>query len=207
MRDASKKRKFEQSIELVINTTGIDFKKAENRIDLAVELPHATSKQSAVKPLVFVRDKDFASQLKDRAKAIDEADIPKIKKKELAELMENYNAFFAEAPVMVAVGKHLGQELAPKGRMPRPIEPRMASFESALKNVRTGMRVSNNKGKYMPVVHAPIGKEKFTNDQLADNALAVYNAVAGALSQKEQNIKSAYVKLTMGPAIGVKLGK
>lgn len=207
MRDSSKQRKFEQSVELAINFTGIDFKKAENRIDAYVQLPYSTGKSEA-SVCLFARDKNFASEAKPKlARVIMESEIEKMDKKSANALAEEFDSFIAEGPVMLTVGKFLGQILAPKGKMPKPIQPELSALEQALKGIKSGTRVSNKKGKYMPVVHAMIGREKMKDEELAENFLAVYNAVFAELPRKEQNIKSSYVKLSMGPSIKVVLQK
>ena len=86
----------------------------------------------------IINDKEIEALAKDKAK--------------LAELM-SFDALFAEGPCMLTVAKFLGQQLAPKGKMPKPIVS-AALFEEALAKARTQITVSNKKGKFMPVVHA-----------------------------------------------------
>jgi len=203
MRDVSKQRKFKQSVDLAINFKGLDFKKAENRIDVTASLPYSTGKGSA-KIAVFANDKNFISVITGKvARVITEDEIPRLDKKEASKLAEEFDAFLAEGPVMLTVGRHLGQILAPKGKMPRVIEPDLSALESALKGMKSGVRVTNKKGRFMPVVHVLIGKEEFPNEHLAENALTVYQAVLAKLPDSEQNVKSVFVKTTMGPAVKV----
>ena len=90
-RGLSKKRKFEQSVELILNFKGIDFKKADNRIDIDVKLPYATGKQGNAKVLVFAKDKLFASEVKGIvAKVIMDTEIPNLKKKDVDALIKEY---------------------------------------------------------------------------------------------------------------------
>ncbi|AJF59996.1 MAG: hypothetical protein J4224_01395 [Candidatus Diapherotrites archaeon] len=204
MRDASKKRNFVQSIDLTINFKGIDFKKAENRVDVEVTMPNPTGKHSEVKTLVFVKDKDFASQLKGKAsKIIMDEQIPSLKKKDVEELVSNYNVLLAEGQAILAVGKYLGQQLAPRGKMPKPIQPSINSFEEMISKSSTSLNVSNKKGKFMPLVHVTVGREKDEDRKVADNVIAVFNAVVQGLEKREQNIKSVYLKLSMGPPIKI----
>lgn len=203
VRDASKERKFTQSIELIVNFKGINFKRPENRVDVDVKLPHPTGKQSGGKVLVFIRDKNFAEQIKGKADILPESDIPGIKKKDLDGLLEKYPAFLAEGPVMLTVGKYLGQQLAPKSRMPLPIQANLASFSNAAAKASSVIKLTNKKGKYMPVVQNAIGNEKNNDEELADNALAIYNALIGNIEGREQSIKSVFLKMTMGPAIKI----
>ncbi len=204
-RAKSKKRKFEQSFEFIVNFKGIDFKKAENRIDIEVKLPHSNGKASQGKVLAFIKDSNFAEELKGKVdKIIMENEIPNIKKKEAEQLIVDYNIFVAEGPAMLTVGKYLGQILAPKGRMPKPIQTSVESFENAIRGSGNSIRVTNKKGKFMPVIHTVVGKESFNDSDIADNVVEIYNALTNILPAKENNIKSCFVKLTMG--MPVKIG-
>ena len=203
-RGLSKKRKFEQSVELILNFKGIDFKKADNRIDIDVKLPHVTGKQGNAKVLVFAKDKLFASEVKDTvAKVIMDTEIPNLKKKDVDALIKEYNIFLAEGPAILSVGKYIGQQLAPKGRMPKPVQNTVQSVEQALKTVSTFTKITNKKGKFMPVAHVMIGKENSKEEELLANILAVYNPLIEALPNKEGNIKSVILKFSMGKPIKV----
>lgn len=203
MRKSSKKRKFVQSIELMINFKGLDFKKPENQIDVKAALPHGTGKVSG-KTLLFAKDDSFISEMKGKVdRIIRENEIAALDRKAVAQLESEYDVLIAEGPVMLTVGKYLGQQLAPKGKMPKPVQ---ASAEAALGQMRElgGVtRITNKKGKPMPVVQVVIGNENMQDAELAANATAVFNAVVQRLPGKRQNIKSVYVKETMGPAIKV----
>lgn len=201
MRENSKQRKFAQTVEYIVNFTGIDFKKADKRIDFDVVLPHSTGKQQAAKVLVFVKDKNFASALKGKADVIMEPEIPNLKKKRISEIINTYDALFAEGPVMIPVGKYLGQQLAPKGKMPKPLTTNLAQFDDLVSKLNVGIKVTNKKGKFMPVVQIPVGTEKHNDSELAENIMAVYDALLPNLEKQTQNIKSMFVKLTMGPPI------
>lgn len=206
VRSLSKKRKFDQSIEMIINFKGIDFKKSDNRIDVDVKLPHATGKQGNIKALVFVKDKAFAKDVAGKAaKVIMDSDIANIKKKEVDNLIKEYNVFLAEGPTIITVGKYLGQQLAPKGRMPKPIQADLKSFEQALKSVSTFTKVTNKTGRFMPVIHLMVGKESFKDEDITDNVMEVYSAIVNSIPGKDTNIKSVFLKTTMGKPI--KLGK
>jgi len=207
MRDESRQRKFTQSIELMVNFKGLDFKKPDNQIDIRVTMPFATGKGRG-KVLVFAKDKSFMEQIKDKVdKVIAEPEIQGLNKKQIAEITEAYDVLLAEGPVMLTVGKFLGQQLAPKGKMPKPIAPNSAVIESSLKEMSSVTRVTNRKGKPVPVIQLVIGSEKMENEQLAGNAKAVVDAVVNALPGKTQNLKSVFIKETMGPAIKVGDGK
>ncbi len=204
MRKQSKQRRFVQSIELIVNFKGIDFKKQQNQIDLKVRLPHATGKKTGGKTLLFAKDKKFIEEMKGRVdKIIKEEEIPKLNKKAVAQIANEFDVLIAEGPVMIPVGKYLGQQLAPKGKMPKPVQPSPAAAAAILSQSGNITRVSNKKGKFMPVVQLVVGNEKMPDEEIASNSIAVINALLSALPQKQGNIKSVYVKETMGPPIRV----
>ncbi len=201
MRENTKPRKFKQTIELMINFRGLDFKKAQNQVDLKVSLPYATGKASG-KSILFAKDQHFISQMKGKVdRIVLEEDIAKFKKKEIAAIANEFDALIAEGPVMIAVGKFLGQELATKGKMPKPVKPEVAAAEQALRQMSSVTRVTNKKGKFMPVVQIVLGSEEMNDAQLAENAKTVVDAVVASLPGKLHNLKNVYVKQTMGPAI------
>ena len=203
MREKTKKRKFTQTIELIINFRGLDFKKAQNQIDVKATLPHPTGKSSG-KTLLFAKDEHFIEQMKGKVdKIILGSDIPKMKKKEIAQIAIEFDGLIAEGPVMIEVGKYLGQELAPKGKMPKPVQPDVNSATQALRQMSSFTRITNKKGKFMPVVQVVVGSEEMQDQQLMDNSMAAFNAVIVALPGKMQNLKSVFVKETMGPPITV----
>ena len=204
MREASPARKFTQSVEFGINFKGVDFKKSTNRISVDITLPYGTGKASAAKVMVFVKDRNFAEQLKEKGiPFLMEADVEKLGKKEGEKLATDYDGFLAEGPVILTVAKHLGQVLAPKRKMPKPIQANIAEYDKFVAGMASSVKVSNNKGKFMPVVQLLIGNEKNDDKHLAANAMAVYNGVLPALEKKKHNIKSAFVKLTMGPCVKI----
>jgi large subunit ribosomal protein L1 len=203
MRESSKERKFKQSVELMINFTGLDMKKPQNQVSVKVELPFSTGKGSG-KICVFTKTPAFGEKLKDKVDlVITEKEIEAFSKnkKKMLELIE-YDALFAEGPVMLTVAKFLGQQLAPKGKMPKPVM-NIANFDDTLATAKTQVTVTNKKGKFMPVVHSMLGKETMKDEEIVENMMVVYDAVMTSLPQKKQNIKSVFLKLTMGPPIRI----
>ena len=203
MRENSKARKFSQSVELMINFTGLDMKKPQNQVNVKVELPNSTGKGSG-KICIFTKTDAFATQVKGKADLIvSEKEIEALSKNKakMAELI-NFDALFAEGAAMLTVAKFLGQQLAPKGKMPKPVM-NIANFAETLAKAKTQVTISNKKGKFMPVVHSMIGKEDMTDEQIIDNMMVVYETVRDSLPQKKQNIKSVFVKMTMGPPMRV----
>lgn len=204
MRAEAKKRNFPQSVDFTVVFKGLDFKKPESKIDVSVKMPFATSKQGASKALVFVEDKDFANAIRPKAARVVLLDeIPSITAKEMEKFITEFDVFLAQGPAMLAVAKNFGQILAPRGRMPRLIQPNATTFEEELSTASTVVKVSNKKGKNLSFVHSVVGKENDADEKLAENVMAVYNAVEAALPVKEQNVSYSFVKFTMSPPVRI----
>lgn len=196
VKENAKKRNFTQSFEMMINFTGLDMKKPQNQVNVKVSLPNPTGKGSG-RIAVFTKSDDFTKKAKEKADlVINEKEIESLSKnkKKMAELI-SYDALFAEGPVMLTVAKFLGQQLASKGKMPKPII-NSKFFDETIAKARTQVTVSNKKGK-APVIHTVVGKEDTDNEKIVDNMVKIYESVRDALPQKKQNIKNIYVKLSM----------
>ena len=204
VRARSKKRKFDQSIDLTVNFKGLDLKKPENAIELDVKFPHSTGKQAEAKALIFLKDKAFAREITGKvAKIIMDTDVPNLKKKDIEAIVRDYNVLLAEGPALLVVAKHLGQQLAPKGKMPKLVQPNLQNIETAMQNVSTFTKISNKKGKAVPLVHVTIGKESNKDEEIVDNAMTAIDSIVAALPGKEGNLKSVLFKTTMGPSVKV----
>ncbi|MEM4166070.1 MAG: hypothetical protein QW153_03735 [Candidatus Bilamarchaeaceae archaeon] len=192
------KRKFTQSVEIIINTKGIDFSKTENRINLDIPLP----KGKGGKELKVAVIGDEATAVQAKKAGADLTILPNEiesykEPKKLKELARDYT-LLAQPNQMAAVAKALGQVLGKKGKLPKPLVGNPAQLIDAAKR---SVRITT-KGKYLPVLQAMIGTEKMDVDALAENAEAVYEAVKNKIGG-DGNIKSVYVKLTMGKPVKI----
>ncbi|MFH1234900.1 MAG: hypothetical protein V1493_04795 [Candidatus Diapherotrites archaeon] len=198
----SPKRNFAQSVELVITFKDIDLKKPANLFDLKVNMPYSTGRGEG-KALLFATSKPFSDSVKTLfSRVIFEDEIIKMKKKEIAELL-GFDVLLAEGPVMIAVGKYLGQDLAPKGKMPRLIPANPELVKTELVKMKASVRVTNKKGKGVPMVQVLVGKENMKPEELAENIAKVYGEVEKALPKQRHNIKAVRVKKTMSPVVKI----
>lgn len=201
VKSKSKKRKFVQSIELIMNFKGINFSKPDSRINLEVVLPKGRGKK--IKIAVMAGDA-LITQAKEKAdKVIKKDEILKLgkNKKELKKLASEYDYFLCQTDLMALVGKHLGQVLALRDRMPKPVPP-TTKLEPLIRRLERTVRVKN-KGKFMPTIQTPIGTEEMSDEDVIENAKYVFESVKDKLPNKEGNIRSIYLKMSMGPAIKV----
>ena len=190
----SKKRNFNQSFDLSVNLKSIDLKKPENKIKTEVVLPNGLGRPVKVG---FIAD-TLIPQVKDLENVVlvrkDQLDFYGKNKKETKRLAEQCYSFVAEAPLMPLVGKNLGQVLAVRNKMPKPVPPTVnviGLIETVSKTVRLAVKDS-------PVLHCIIGAEDMPDEKVAENIDAVIKVVLAALPKGKEQVKDAYVKLTMG---------
>lgn len=195
----SKKRKFKQSFDLAINLKSIDLKKPENKIKTEVILPNNLGKAvkiGIIADILIPQAKDLENVVLIRK---DQIDFYGKNKKEAKKLAEQCHSFVAEAPLMPIVGKNLGQVLAVRGKMPKPIPPTVnvkALLDSIIKTIRISVKDS-------PAIHCRIGFEDMPDEKIAENADTVIKAVIAALPKGKEQVKDAYIKLTMGKPVKV----
>lgn len=197
-----KKRNFNQSVDLVLNLAELDLKKPENRINELIELPHSPRKKTTI--VVFATG-DLALRSKnanvDRIFGKEDLDKLSSDKKSSKKLAKETDFFIAEAPLMSLVGRVLGPFLGPKGKMPTPVPPTAAIneiVERHRKIVRIRVREQMNS-------QSSIGTEDMSSDMIADNAHTILTRLEVKLPKGLKNIKSAFVKTTMGPLTKIEL--
>jgi large subunit ribosomal protein L1 len=186
------KKKFKQSVELIVNIRSIDLSKSENRLNLDILLPKGKGGKE-LKSAIFA-DGQMADEAKKAGAdlVIMPNDIPNwAAPAKIKDLSTNY-FLLAQPSMMGAVAKSLGQYLGKKGKLPKPITGGIADL---IKRSKNSVRIVS-KGKYLPVAQALVGTEIMSVEDLVENSEAVYEAVKNKV--KEGNIKSVYVKLTMG---------
>ena len=201
LRARTKKRNFRQSVELLVSLRDIDLRRPENRIRELVELPNGLGKEARV---CVIASGDAA--LRARRAGLDVLDREELEamagdKKAAKKLAEQYDFFVAEAPLMPLIGRVLGPVLGPRGKMPTPVPP-MADFKPVVERLKKSVRVVAWKA---PNVYCRVGTEDMDDRALAENINAVIKALEDKLPRGLGNIKSVYVKMTMGPAVEVRL--
>jgi len=194
-KDQSKERKFAQSVEVILTLKEVDPKKTDLNINEIVYLPHPTARRAKV---CFIGSCDLALRAK-AAKAdlvIDPSQLENYagSKRDAKKLARSYDFFLADTALMPRVGKVLGQALGPKGKIPSPVPPN-SPIEAMINRMRTAVRV-RSRGSLG--VMAKVGDAKLSDAELADNIVAVVNAVAKKLPNGDRNIRTIMVKTTMG---------
>ena len=193
------KRNFVQSVEVSITLRDLDFKQPESRIRTEVALPKGRGKPTQIG--VFAEG-DMAQQAKkQKLDVYSKDDIEELGKnrKKAKQIAETHEFFVAQADLMPLIGRMLGPVLGRRNKMPKPIPP-VAPLEPLVTKLRDTVAMDS---KNNPVVHCYVGTEKMSEDDLAENALAVINTVERMLPRGEGNISSIYMKTSMGKPVRV----
>ena len=187
--------KFDETIEAHIRT-GCDGRHADQQIRGAVVLPHGTGK--TVRVLVFAKNaKADEAQAAGADYVGAEELIPKIQN----EGWLDFDVVVATPDMMGIVGR-LGRILGPKGLMPNPKAGTVTmDVTKAINDIKAG-KIEYRLDK-SNIIHVPIGKASFTEEQLADNFHTLIGAInkAKPAAAKGQYLKSVVVSSTMGPGI------
>ncbi|MBU5689874.1 MAG: hypothetical protein QXM68_03165 [Candidatus Aenigmatarchaeota archaeon] len=190
LRNNSKKRKFNQTIDLVVNLKEIDINKAESKIDEIFQLPKGLGKPTRI--TIF-----HSENVKTNYRVLKQADIENLEKnkKELKKLIKETDIFVSEPKLMPIVGKYLGKYLAPRGLMPKPI---IGDINNFLKSLEGGVRISIKKA---PCIQTIVGVENMNDQDIEDNINAVITHLIQKLPRGKSNIKNVCIKFTMSKPV------
>ena len=193
--------KFDETIEAHIRT-GCDGRHADQQIRGAVVLPHGTGKQ--VRILVFAKDAKAQEAIAAGADFVGAEElIPRIQN----EGWFDYDVVVATPNMMGVVGR-LGRVLGPKGLMPNPKAGTVTmDLAKAIAEIKAG-KIEYRLDK-TNIIHVPLGKASFTEEQLADNFQTLMDAIIKAkpAAVKGQFLKSVTLTSTMGPGVKINPAK
>ena len=195
------KAKFDETVELHIRL-GVDSRHADQQVRGAVVLPHGTGK--TVRVLVFAKGDKVAEAEAAGADYVggDEL-IPKIQN----EVWFEFDVVVATPDMMGVVGR-LGRVLGPKGLMPNPKAGTVTmDVTKAVNDIKAG-KIEYRLDK-ANIIHVPVGKASFTQEQLSENFNTIMDAIIKAKpsSAKGQYMKSVTIASTMGPGVKVSTAK
>ena len=189
--------KFDETVEAHVKL-GVDSRHADQQVRGAIVLPHGTGKTKKV--LVFAKG--------EKAKEAEAAGADFVGAEDLVQKIQKENWFdfdvVVATPDMMGVVGRLGRVLGPKGLMPNPKAGTVTmDVTKAVNDIKAG-KIEYRLDK-TNIIHVPVGKASFTEEQLSDNFQTLMGAInkAKPSSLKGQYIKSATITSTMGP--GVKL--
>ena len=198
--ESAPERKFSESVDLTVNLKNIDMAQPKNRIDETILLPNGTGRTVGI---AVLGKGEITTQAKEAGVdlIIGPEEIERLggEPREARKMANQYRFFLAETAVMPLVGRWLGVRLGPRGKMPMPI-PQGTDIRPIVERLRGSVKIRTKDKK---VFHANVGTTTMTPEQLSENIDAVLKRVESVLEQGALNVRSIYVKTTMGPAVKV----
>ena len=179
----------------------VDLKNPANRIQEEVRLPSGRGKETRI---AMFASADAALKAKEAGitvidpTQIEELGGDKMKAKKMA---KKYDYFLSEVPHMGLIGRYLGVVLGPRGKMPRPVPPVAdpGAIAAGLKDVA----IVRSRDKI--TFHTVVGTRDQGPDALTQNGMEVWKRVTSKLERGAGNIRSFYVKTSMGPSVRVEV--
>jgi large subunit ribosomal protein L1 len=193
---SSRKRKFTQSIDLIIVFKGIDTKKNQGKINEVIEPPHL-EKESRI---VVVAEGDTAREAKKSADLVIERDeLKKYKadRKKAKQIGKEYDFFVVEASLMADFATSFGPVLGARGKMPLPrdVIPPHSDPTPNIRRLKKSLRVRT---KNQPIIQLKVGSEAMDKDNISENIITAYNNIISKLPLGKMNVGKVILKTTMG---------
>lgn len=199
-KDESKPRNFTQSMDVIINVRDLDVKKPENRFNEEVTLPNGRGKDVKIG---VIADGELIVQAKNAGVdlVINKEDLEALgKDRKAAKRAANSVDFFvAQADMMPLVGRFLGPVLGPRNKMPKPV-PASIKLDPLLERLQNTVKVGI---KQQPSIQIIVGSQDMTDEEIAENIETVLTVLDRQLDKGRSQIKSMFIKTTMGPTVRV----
>jgi large subunit ribosomal protein L1 len=183
-----KERKFDQTLDLIINLQKFNVKK--DTVNIFVSVPNKI-KEKKIGAFLEVKNKNVDTITPDQFKKYND-------KKELKKLVKKYDFFIAQASLMPKVATTFGRVLGPAGKMPSPQMGIMLNVEDKIiaelkEKINNSVKIRTKETS----IKIPIGKQSMKDEELIENINNVYNRILKELPREKENIKNVELKFTM----------
>jgi large subunit ribosomal protein L1 len=195
------KKKFNQTVDLIIVLKNLNLKKPEEQVDFYQQL-HSVPKDVKIAALVGPELAGQAKELFDTTISVD--DFPKyVKDKKLLKKLAKEHVFFvAQATIMPKIATTFGRVLGPAGKMPNPkagcVVPPNANLKPLADKLKKTVKIS---AKTSPMIQLAVGKEDSKEEEVVDNVLTVIDGLIHHLPGGKNNIRKVLLKFTMGKPV------
>lgn len=191
-----KERKFDQTVDLVVNLQKFDPRK--NSVNIFSTVPYK------------VKDKKIAGFFEAKSSFIDtitKEDFKKYNdKKEVKKLVKKYDFFVSQASLMPSVATTFGRVLGPAGKMPSPQlgivpNPDEKSITEIKEKINNSVKIRAKESS----IKLAVGKQSMKDEEIVENILSIYNSLLGVLPKEKDNVKNIEIKFTMTKPIKIKV--
>ena len=204
-----KVRKFDESIDFIINLKDINLNDPKQRIDKEILLPNKIVNSDRPNVCVIASDEILLEAKKLGLDTIDNDGLVKLnneEKKVKKKFVKKYDFFIVEDKMMPNVARYLARFLGPLGKMPKPFpsgygiisnpNDLQVAIERYLKIIRIQL-------KKQLLIQVKIGKKSMAQELVFENMKAIVEYIADQMPHKYNNIKSMFLKTTMGHPIKI----
>ncbi len=200
----ARKRRFVQSVEIIMVLRGIDLQKPENRMNIAVPLPNPIPNKLARVAAFAQGAFELAAKEAGADLIINREQIDALagNKRQMRKLAKSYDFFITTPDLMPLLGRVIGPIFGPRGKMPEVVPPN-ADVKGVVDRLRRSVRV---RMRAEPSVKTRVGSEIMEPPQIAENIAAVASEVSRKINLA-QHLSALYVKLTMGPPVSVRVAE
>lgn len=208
---SDKVRKFDETIDLIINVRDVDIKNPNNRIEQEILLPHAIKDNLPKDKVCFITKDDMEIKLKELGYPVLNPDrlseIQSMPKKEKKRIAHQYDYFISRADLMRDLARVLARFLGQTGKMPRP-QPKgfgvIRPNEDIDEYVTRLDRIIKIQMKKQLLMQLKVGKKSQPKKEILENIDSVLTFIEGQLPFGFTNVESIYIKTTMGKPAKVK---
>jgi large subunit ribosomal protein L1 len=183
-----KERKFDQTLDLIVNLQKFDSKR--NSINLFTTVPHKI-KDKKIAGFFEIENKNLETITQGGFKKYSD-------KKALKKLVNKFDFFIAQASLMPKIATTFGRALGPAGKMPSPqlgilMDVNDKSLNELKEKINNSLKIKTKESS----IKLAIGKQSMKDEDLIENILSVYSAILKTLPKEKDNVKNVEIKFTM----------
>lgn len=200
----SKKRKFVESIEILVSLRDVNLKDPSQRFSIESKVPHPL--KTKINLAIFAEgDLAVKADVAENVTVVSKEQMEQLSKevKRAKALADNNDFFLADRQFMPLVGRYFGKVLGPRGKMPKPVMPNVDMTVLQDEYARTiRLRVREN-----PCINARVATMENSDEEIVENIQSAIASIQTKLPRGTQQIRKIYIKSTMGPSILLEQGK
>jgi large subunit ribosomal protein L1 len=204
-----KVRKFDETIDLIINLKDLNLNDPKQRIDKEIVLPNNTITTGTPNVCIIASDEILLEARKLGLETIDNDGLVQLnneEKKVKKKFVKKYDFFIVEDKMMPSVARYLARFLGPLGKMPKPFPSGygiISSPEDLKIAIERYQKIIRIQLKKQLLIQVKIGKKSMEEERVFENLKAVVDYVVDQMPHRYNNIKSMFLKTTMGHPIKV----
>ncbi len=206
---SEKVRKFDETIDFIINLKDINLKDPKSRIDKELILPNDVIAKDSPNICVIASDEILLEAKRINVDTLDAdslAGLDREEKKDKKKFVKKYDFFIVEDKLMRDVARYLARFLGPVGKMPKPF-PTGYGIISSVEDLKNAFerykKIIRIQVKKHPIVQVKVGKKSMEIDKIFENIKAIVDYIADLMPHKYNNFKSMFIKTTMGKSIKI----